>query len=128
MIGGEAGVGVVPGPWYQVIPASSNQKDIAKDYIKFLYDRNDQYLAAIGVAARKSILETSGQKPEYAHLLSLGETLAAKQTKNRPVLEYWNEIESEALIPAVQAALSGKKTAQEALDEAANIINDIQGQ
>lgn len=128
MIGGDAGVGAVPGPWYQVIPASSKQKDIAKEYIKFLYDRNDQYLAAIGVAARKSILETSGQKPEYAHLLSLGETLAAKQTKNRPVLEHWNEIESEALIPAVQAALSGKKTPQEALDEAAEIINEIQGQ
>jgi multiple sugar transport system substrate-binding protein len=128
MIAGEAGIGVVPGPWYQVIPASSKKQDIAKQYVKFLYDRNDQFLAAIGVAARKSILESNGQKPEYAHLLSLGETLAAKQTKNRPVLEHWNEIESEALVPAVQAALSGKKTPQEALDEAADIINEIQGQ
>ncbi len=128
MIGGEKGVGVVPGPWYQVIPASSKKQDIAKQYIQFLYERNDQYLAAIGVAARKSILETSGQKPEYTHLISLGTTLSAPQTKNRPVLEYWNEIESEALIPAVQAALSGKKSPQEALDEAAGIINEIQGQ
>jgi len=128
MIGGEKGVGVVPGPWYQVIPASSKKQDIAKQYIQFLYERNDQYLAAIGVAARKSILETSGQKPEYSHLISLGTTLSAPQTKNRPVLEHWNEIESEALIPAVQAALSGKKSSQEALDEAAGIINEIQGQ
>ncbi len=127
MIGGEAGIGVVPGPWYQVIPASTKKQEIAKEYVKFLFERNEQFLEVIGVAARKSIFDKNGSKPEYAHLNSLTTTLSAKQTLNRPVLEHWNEIESEALIPAVQAALSGKSTPQEALDEAANIINEIHG-
>ncbi|WP_314001236.1 sugar ABC transporter substrate-binding protein [uncultured Paenibacillus sp.] len=128
MIGGEAGVGVVPGPWYQVIPSSSKKQDIAKEYVKFIYSKNELFLKALGVASRKSLFEQYGQQPEYAHLLALNTTLSAKHTQNRPVLEFWNEIESEALVPAVQAALSGKSTPQEALDEAAEVINEIQGQ
>lgn len=128
MIGGEAGVGVVPGPWYQVIPSSSKKQDIAKEYVKFIYSKNELFLKVLGVASRKSLFEQYGQQPEYAHLLALNTTLSAKQTQNRPVLEFWNEIESEALVPAVQAALSGKSTPQEALDEAAEVINEIQGQ
>ncbi|AJY77317.1 ABC transporter substrate-binding protein [Paenibacillus beijingensis] len=128
MIGGEAGVGVVPGPWYQVIPASSKKQDIAKQYIKFIYDHNELFMKALGVAARKSVFDAYGTKPEYAHLPALSETLAAKQTQNRPVLEHWNEIESEALVPALQAALSGKESPQEALDKAADLINEIEGQ
>ncbi|QYR22375.1 sugar ABC transporter substrate-binding protein [Paenibacillus sp. sptzw28] len=128
MIGGESGVGVVPGPWYQVIPSSSKKQAAAKEYVKFIYEHNELFMQALGVAARKSVFRQYGQKSEYAHLSALNSTLSAKQTQNRPVLEYWNEIESEALVPALQSALSGKATPQEALDQAADLINEIQGQ
>ncbi|UUZ84645.1 sugar ABC transporter substrate-binding protein [Paenibacillus sp. P26] len=127
MIAGDAGVGVVPGPWYQVIPSSSKKQDIAKQYVKFIYDHNEMFMKALGVATRKSVFDAYGQKPEYAHLKALETTLAANQTQNRPVLTHWNEIESEALSSAVQSALSGKESAQSALDKATKRINEIQG-
>lgn len=127
MIGGDAGVGVVPGPWYQVIPSTSKKQDIAKQYVQFMYEHNELYMKALGVAARKSVFEKYGQQPEYAHLKALQTTLEAGQTQNRPVLTHWNEIESEALVPAIQAALSGGYTPQAALDKAAEMINEIQG-
>ncbi|NGM83470.1 sugar ABC transporter substrate-binding protein [Paenibacillus sp. 7124] len=128
MIGGESGVGVVPGPWYQVIPSSSKQQDIAKQYVQFIYEKNELFMKALGVAARKSVFEKYGKQPEYAHLNALQATLEAPQTQNRPILVHWNEIESEALVPAIQAALSGKESPQAALDQAAATINEIQGQ
>jgi multiple sugar transport system substrate-binding protein len=128
MIGGDSGVGVVPGPWYQVIPASSKKQEIAKEYVKFIYENNGKFMDALGVAARKSVFNEFGGKPQYAHLKALQETLDAAQTQNRPILPHWNEIESEALVPAIQSVLAGKKTPQEALDEAAELINEIQGE
>ena len=119
MIGGDAGIGVVPGPWYQVIPSSSKKQDIAKQYLQFTWEHNEAFMDALGVAARKSIFEKDGADPKYAHLKALQTTLQAQQTQNRPVLPHWNEIESQALVPAIQAALSGKSTPQKALDEAA---------
>ena len=127
MIGGESGIGVVPGPWYQVIPSSSKKQDIAKQYVQYMYEHNELYMKALGVAARKSVFEQYGMQPEYAHLQALQTTLEAAQTQNRPVLEHWNEIESEALVIAIQEALSGRNTPQEALDKAADMIDEIQG-
>jgi multiple sugar transport system substrate-binding protein len=127
MIGGESGIGVVPGPWYQVIPSSSRKQDLAKQYVQFMYEHNELYMKALGVAARKSVFEHYGRQSEYAHLQALQTTLEATQTQNRPVLEHWNEIENEALVTAIQEALSGRSTPQEALDKAADMINEIQG-
>ncbi|KRF06878.1 ABC transporter substrate-binding protein [Paenibacillus sp. Soil766] len=127
MIAGDSGVGVVPGPWYQVIPSTSKKQDIAKQYVKFIYDKNELFMKALGVAARKSVFESYGQKPEYAHLKALETTLAGSQTQNRPILPRWNEIESEALVTAIQVALAGKETPKAALDKAAALINEIQG-
>jgi multiple sugar transport system substrate-binding protein len=125
MIAGSEGIGVVPGPWYQVIPKSSKKQEIAQKYIQFLYDKNALYMEALGVAARKSVFEEYSQKAGYEHLKPLMETLSGKQTQNRPAIKEWQQIESEALIPAVQYALSGEKTPQEALDWAATIIKGI---
>lgn len=125
MIAGSEGIGVVPGPWYQVIPKSSKKQEIAKKYIQFLYDKNALYMEALGVAARKSVFEEYSQKAGYEHLEPLMATLSGKQTQNRPAIKEWQQIESEALIPAVQYALSGEKTPQEALDWAATIIKGI---
>ncbi|RKL66993.1 ABC transporter substrate-binding protein [Salipaludibacillus neizhouensis] len=125
MIAGDGGIGVVPGPWYQVIPSSSEKKDIAKEYLLFLYENNELYADALGVAARQSVFEEYGQQEEYAHLNELATTLNGKQTQNRPSTEKWEEIESEALLPAVQNVFSGSQTPQEALDEAKEIIEGI---
>ncbi|MYL34343.1 extracellular solute-binding protein [Pontibacillus yanchengensis] len=125
MIAGDAGIGAVPGPWYQVVPKSTKNPEMAKKYIEFLYEKNELYMETLGVAARKSVFEEYGKKEGYEHLAPLQETLSAEQTQNRPKIKEWQQIESEALIPAVQYALSGEKTPQEALDWAAEVIKGI---
>ncbi|WP_245947206.1 ABC transporter substrate-binding protein [Bacillus taeanensis] len=125
MIAGSEGIGAVPGPWYQVVPKSSKKQEIAKQYLEFLYGKNELYMEALGVAARKSVFEKYSQKEGYEHLEPLMTTLSGKQTQNRPPIREWQQIESEALIPAVQYALSGEQTPQEALDWAASIIEGI---
>jgi multiple sugar transport system substrate-binding protein len=125
MITGSTGIGTVPGPWYQVIPHSSKNKDVAKKYITFIYEKNELFMETIGVAARKSVLEKYSKKNGYEHLEPLMTNLTSAQTQNRPPIIEWQQIESEALVPAVQYALSGQKTPQEALDWAAEIIEGI---
>lgn len=125
MIGGTAGIGAVPGPWYQVIPSSSKKQDIAKEYLQFIYEKNELFMEALGVASRVSVFEEYSEKEGYEHLEPLMATLSGKQTQNRPDISEWQQIESEALIPAVQYALSGEKKPQEALDWAAEIIKGI---
>jgi multiple sugar transport system substrate-binding protein len=125
MIAGSEGIGAVPGPWYQVIPNSSKKQEIAQTYLEFIYEKNELFMEALGVAARKSVFEEYSKKEGYEHLEPLMTTLSAKQTQNRPEIKEWQQIESEALIPAVAYALSGEKTPQEALDWAAEIIKGI---
>ncbi|PGV45907.1 ABC transporter substrate-binding protein [Bacillus sp. AFS037270] len=125
MIGGAAGIGAVPGPWYQVIPSSSKKQEIAKKYLKFIYGKNELFMKTLGVAARKSVFEHYNSKKGFEHLKPLMTTLSGPQTQNRPSIKEWQQIESEALIPAVQYALSGEKTPQEALDWAASVIKDL---
>ena len=81
MIAGDEGIGVVPGPWYQVIPSSSDKKDMAKQYLEFMYEKNELYAEALGVAARQSVFDEYGQKEKYAHLNPLATTLTAEQTQ-----------------------------------------------
>lgn len=125
MIAGDAGIGAVPGPWYMVIPKFSTKQDIAVKYVKFMYEKNYLYMDTLGVAARKSVFEEYSKKPGYEHLRAIAETLAAPQTQNRPAIAEWTQIENEALVPAVQSALSGKMTPQQALDQAKSTIEEI---
>jgi multiple sugar transport system substrate-binding protein len=125
MIAGNEGIGAVPGPWYQVIPSSSKKQEIAQTYLEFIYEKNELFMETLGVAARKSVFEEYSAKEGYEHLEPLMTTLSAKQTQNRPEIKEWQQIESEALIPAVAYALSGEKTPQEALDWAAEVIRGI---
>lgn len=125
MIAGSAGIGAVPGPWYQVIPSSSKKQEIAKEYLEFIYEKNELFMETLGVAARVSVFEEYSKKEGYEHLEPLMTTLSGEQTQNRPDITEWQQIESEALIPAVQYALSEEKTPQEALDWAAEIIKGI---
>lgn len=116
MIAGDAGVGSIPGPWYQVIPTSSKNQNIAKKYLMFLYAKNFLYMDAFGVASRKSVFEEYSKKAGYEHLKSVYDSLSGVQSQNRPELPEWSQIESEVLEPAIQQALIGKKSPKEALD------------
>ncbi|MDF2883998.1 MAG: transporter substrate-binding protein [Clostridiaceae bacterium] len=119
MIAGDAGVGSIPGPWYQVIPSSSKNKEIAKRYLMFLYGKNFLYMDAFGVASRKSVFDEYSKKAGYEHLKSVYDSLSGVQSQNRPALAEWPQIESEVLAPAIQQALIRKKSPKEALDGAA---------
>lgn len=123
MIGGKAGIGAIPGPWYEVILKRSPKQDIAKKYLKFMYGKNSQYMEALGVAARKSVFTKYEGKEGYAHLKPLEETLEAKQTQNRPAIKAWTQIETEVLSPLVQSGLKNGGSEDE-LQKGANKINE----
>lgn len=125
MISGDKGIGTIPGPWYQVVPKSSNKKEIAKEYLKFLYEKNNLYLEELGVAARESVFNDYKDKKGYEHLEPMMKTLNAEQTQNRPAMREWQRIESEALIPAVQYTLDGSKTADESIEWAYEQMESI---
>lgn len=127
MIGGEGGVGAIPGPWYNIIPLTSKNKDVAKQFIKFAYDNNVLGLQApLSLAARKSAYAVYAKKPGFEHFGPLMETLDAKQTIGRPSVKNWQEITDEVLIPLVQEALTGKITVEEVLAKAEARIKQLQ--
>ena len=84
MIGGSAGIGAIPGPWYESILSNSNKQEIAKDYLKYMYGQNERYMTSLGVAARRSVFSKYENKSGYAHLKALEATLDSPQTQNRP--------------------------------------------
>jgi len=126
MIGGEAGVAATTGPWYQCVMKNSENLDIAKEYVKFMYDKNEKYMTegSLKIAGRTSVYEKFGKEPGNEHLGAVLETLDNEYSQNRPATPYWTEIE-EVLQNAVQAALSGKATPQEALSDAKSNIESI---
>ncbi|WEV69075.1 sugar ABC transporter substrate-binding protein [Bifidobacterium sp. ESL0775] len=113
MIGGSAGIGAIPGPWYQVVMKNSKKQDAAKKYLKFMYSHNEGYMKALGVAARKSVFKKYENNPQYEHVKALETTLAAPQTQNRPATKMWTQIETENLSPMVQSVLKGANSESE---------------
>lgn len=126
MIGGPAGIGAIPGPWYEVVLKNSKKQDIAKKYLKFMYGKNEGYMTALGVAARKSVFAKYEDNSEYAHVKALETTLDAKQTQNRPATKMWTQIETEVLSPMVQNVLKSAN-AKDELATAQKRIQDLVG-
>lgn len=125
MIGGSAGVAATAGPWYESVLKTSKNQDIAKKYVKFMYDHNGDYMdAALKIASRKSVYEKYSKQPGDEHLNAVLTSLAAKQSQNRPNTVHWTQIE-EVLYGAIQNALAGKATPQAALDDAKTKIEAI---
>lgn len=126
-LSGSAGIGAVPGPWYQVILKDSEKKDVAEEYLAFMYNKNEMYMDALGVAGRKSVFDDYTNNEAYAHIDTLSETLDGPQTQNRPNIEEWTQIENEVLSPMLQRVLAGED-AQKELDtakiEIENIVNN----
>ena len=126
MIAGPAGVGAIPGPWYNVVPSSSEHVEVAKEYVQFAFDNNELGIEApLSLAARRSAFEEYADREGYEHFEPLIETLGAQQTTGRPMVPEWSQIVEEVLIPAVQEAVTCETTPQDVLDEAQQQITEL---
>jgi ABC-type glycerol-3-phosphate transport system substrate-binding protein len=128
MIGGTAGIAGIPGPWYNVIPSTSQNKDAAKKFIAYAIAHNALGIEApLGLAATNSAYESYMGKPGYEHFGPLMATLSAPATKGRPLNEHYQELVDEAVMPAFQGALECEDNVAELLQDAAATARDILG-
>ena len=107
MIGGSAGVGATTGPWYECVMKSSENKEMAKKYVEFMYDHNADYMnLTLKIAGRTSVYEEAGKEAGNEHTTAVLETLGAEQSQARPMVTTWAQIE-EVLIGVVESSLGG---------------------
>lgn len=127
MLGSSAGIGSVTDTWYQAIPESSKKQDIAKKYLQFMLEHNNEYMETSSrLAARTCVLEQYINKEGYEHVRPMLDTFEAKQTQSLPYGEDWDEIEAK-LIECFQTALKGdstKDTLNQTKGEIIAIISD----
>jgi ABC-type glycerol-3-phosphate transport system substrate-binding protein len=129
MIGGSAGVAGIPGPWYNVIPSTSQHKDAARQFIAYQIAHNALGIEApLGLAATNSAYASYAGKPGYEHFGPLMDTLSAPATKGRPLNEHYQEIVDEAVMPAFQGALECEDNVASLLQDAAATARDILSQ
>lgn len=129
MIAGEAGVAGIPGPWYNVIPSTSEHKDAARQFVSYAIAHNALGIEApLGLAAANSAYESYMEQPGYEHFGPLLATLAAPATRGRPIHPDYQELVDEAVMPAFQGALECEDNVAELLAEAAATARDILGQ
>ncbi len=125
MIGGSAGVGATTGPWYEAVLKDSANKDLAIEYLKFMYDHNADYMeASLKIAGRTSVYDEYSKIEGNEHLRAVLETLDAKASGNRPNTPYWNEIE-QILGDALHSVIAGEVTAEDAMASAKADIEQI---
>lgn len=107
MIGGKAGVGATTGPWYECVMKASQNKEMAKKYVEFMYDHNVDYMdLTLKIAGRTSVYEEAGKEAGNEHTTAVLETLGAPQSQARPMVTTWAQIE-EVLVGVVEASLGG---------------------
>ncbi len=107
MIAGSHGIGATTGPWYQCVMKNSENKEIAKKYVQFMYDKNSDYMdLTLKIAGRTSVYEEAGTKAGNEHTTAVLETLAAEQSQARPMVTTWSQVE-EVLIGVVESSLGG---------------------
>ena len=107
MIGGSAGVGATTGPWYECVMKASENKEMAKKYVEYMYDHNADYMnLTLKIAGRTSVYEKAGKETGNEHTTAVLETLRAEQSQARSMVATWAQIE-EVLIGVVEASLGG---------------------
>ncbi len=127
MIGGSGGVGAIPGPWYNMIPSTAANKEVAKQFVQFAYDNNVLGInAPLGLAARPSAYAEFAGQEGFEHFTPLIDTLGAPQTIGRPLVDNWQQITDEVLVPLVQEALACERTPAEILADAKAQIEAMQ--
>jgi ABC-type glycerol-3-phosphate transport system substrate-binding protein len=126
MIAGSAGVAGIPGPWFNVIPKGAANKDGAMKFVAYAIANNAMGIEApLGLAATNSAYKSYMGKPGYEHFGPLLATLSAPATQGRPLNVHYQEIVDEAVLPAVQKALTCKSDVAGVLVDAKNKIEDI---
>lgn len=126
MIAGDAGIAGIPGPWYNIIPTTSANKEAAKKFVAFAIANNALGIEApLGLAATNSAYQSYAGKPGFEHFAPLLETLGAPATKGRPLVEQWQEIVDQAVTPMLQEALGCEADLAGLLAEAKATIEDI---
>lgn len=129
MIAGPAGVAGIPGPWYNVIPSTSQNKEEARQFIAYAIAHNAMGIEApLGLAATNSAYSSYAGTEGYEHFAPLMETLAAPATRGRPIDTNYQELLDEAVMPAFQGALECEDNVAELLQDAAATARDILGQ
>lgn len=124
MIGGSAGVGATTGPWYECVMKNSENKEMAKKYVEFMYDKNADYMnLTLKIAGRTSVYEEAGNVAGNEHTTAVLDTLGAKQSQPRPMVATWPQIE-EVLTGVVEACLGGADV-KETLESAQKEIEAI---
>lgn len=124
MIGGSAGIGATTGPWYECVMKNSENKEMAKKYVEFMYDNNAAYMdLTLKIAGRTSVYEEAGNKAGNEHTTAVLETLGEKQSQARPMVTTWSQIE-EVLVGVVESSLGGADV-KEALETANTEIESI---
>lgn len=107
MIAGSAGIGATTGPWYQCVMKNSANKDMALQYVEYMYDHNADYMdLTLKIAGRTSVYEEAGQEAGNEHTTAVLETLESAQSQPRPMVTTWAQIE-ETLTGVVESCLGG---------------------
>ncbi|WP_339696374.1 extracellular solute-binding protein [Celeribacter baekdonensis] len=126
MLAGSAGIGAIPGPWYNVIPSTAAHKDAAAQFVAFAFANNAMGIEApLGLAAANSAYESYLGHEGYEHFQPLLDTLAGPATRGRPLHKDYQELLDEAVMPAFQAAMECEDNVAELLTDAAEIADDI---
>jgi len=126
MIAGDAGIAAIPGPWYNIVPSTSQHKDEAKKFIAYAFAHNALGIQApLGLAASNTAYASYEDKAGYEHFKPLLATLGAPATKGRPLVAQWQEIVDQAVTPMLQQALSCKADLPGLLKTAKTTIEGI---
>ena len=107
MIAGPGGVGAIPGPWYNIVPSTSEHQEEALQLVKYFIDHNsDGIVSPMGLAARKSAFAEYAADEGFENLNPLLETLNSSQTFGGPMVDDWQQISEEILGPIGADALT----------------------
>ena len=116
MIAGPGGIGAIPGPWFNIVPKTSENKELALELVQYLYDNNAMGIEApLGLAARKSAFAAYADQEGFENLNPLLQTLDSAQTIGRPSVADWQQIADEILGPIGSDALTCEQDPAELL-------------
>lgn len=127
-LSGSAGTGATGGPWYECVMKGSTHQKEAMEYTKWMWDHNADYMttkSSLQIAASRKVYEDYGKKPRYEHLNAVLETLNGNALP-RPLTQYWPQVEN-TLSSAIESAIEGNATPEEALKSAAEEVDAITG-
>ena len=86
---------------------NSENKEMALEYVKYMYDHNADYMdLTLKIAGRTSVYEEAGEVEGNEHTLAVLDTLAAEQSQPRPMTTTWAQTE-EVLVGVVESVLGG---------------------